>query len=68
MESLTHPDFFSLAHPDHKDLNTPPRKNCFGFSIRGHGGDMGLGGMGQRDLGLTGQETDFESLAHPDQK
>ena len=32
------------------------------------GGTWGLGGMGQRDLGLRGQETDFESLAHPDRK
>ena len=28
----------------------------------------GLGGMGQRDLGLRGQETGFESLAHFDHK
>ena len=82
--SLAHPDFESLAHPTKwshlrtlilshsRTLTTkneyPSTKNPLGFSIRGHGGDMGLGGMGQHDLGLTGQETDFESLAHPDQK
>ena len=53
--SLPHPNFESLAHPDKwshlrtprapwaQKMNTLPRKNSLGFSIRGHGGTWDLG-------------------------
>ena len=51
MESLTHPDFFSLAHPDHKNWIPFHEKTVSGL-VLGDMGGHGTWGHGPTGLGI----------------
>ena len=63
MESLTHPDFFSLAHPDHKNWIPFHEKTVSGLVLGDMGGTWDLGAWANGTWDWLGRKLIFLTRA-----